>query len=264
MNNHTSEIKNPHEREVAEFMIELGFDLKKTNPIIAENKKQIGEIDSIFEYDDCLFLVEVSLGKRLVNEKKNFFFSKWSDEYNLKILRNQCGLKTKKVIRIYFDLAKDDPENHEGLDHITVRKKGNKAVYLNTYKKFVNELNENKRSAQENFLKWLDSGEETLPRYNKAVRDKIPEIIDESGNICNVKALSDYEFLAELEKKLEEETKEYQQSKSVEELADILEVVYRISQLKGTSAERLEEIRQEKAQKRGAFEKNLFLIDAED
>ena len=100
--------------------------------------------------------------------------------------------------------------------------------------------------------------------YNKAIRDNIPEIIKESGNTCNVKKLSDSEFLVALEKKLEEETKEYQQSKSVEELADILEVIYRISQLSGTNSEKLEAIRQEKARKRGAFEKNLFLIDTQD
>lgn len=100
--------------------------------------------------------------------------------------------------------------------------------------------------------------------YNKAIRDNIPEIIKESGNTCNVKKLSDSKFLAALEKKLEEETKEYQQSKSVEELADILEVIYRISQLRGTNLEKLEEIRQEKVRKRGAFEKNLFLIDTKD
>lgn len=100
--------------------------------------------------------------------------------------------------------------------------------------------------------------------YNKAIRDNIPEIIKESGNTCNVKKLSDSEFLVELEKKLGEETKEYFQSKSVEELADILEVIHRISKLKGTSTEKLEEIRKEKAQKRGGFEKNLFLVDTED
>jgi len=99
--------------------------------------------------------------------------------------------------------------------------------------------------------------------YNKAIRDKIPEIIKESGGTCNVKKLPDSEFLTELERKLEEETKEFQQNKSIEELADILEVVYRISELKGTSSEKLESIRQDKAQKRGAFEKNLFLIDTD-
>ena len=100
--------------------------------------------------------------------------------------------------------------------------------------------------------------------HNKAVRDKIPEIIKESGNTYNVKKLSDSEFLLELEKKLAEETKEYNQSKSIEELADILEVIYRISQLKGISTEKLEEIRQEKAIKRGVFQNNLFLIDTGD
>ena len=98
--------------------------------------------------------------------------------------------------------------------------------------------------------------------YNKAIRDKIPEIIKESGNSCNVKELSDSEFLAELEKKLEEEMNEYQSSKSVVELTDVLEVIFRISEIKGTSKEQLEELRKKKAEERGAFKDNLFLIDA--
>jgi len=75
--------------------------------------------------------------------------------------------------------------------------------------------------------------------------------------------LSDSEFLAELEKKLVEELNEYQESKDVEELADILEVIYRISELKGTNPDTLDEIRREKAEKRGKFDDNLFLVDAE-
>ena len=31
--------------------------------------------------------------------------------------------------------------------------------------------------------------------YNKAIRDKIPEIIEKDGYLCNVKTLSDGEFL---------------------------------------------------------------------
>lgn len=101
-------------------------------------------------------------------------------------------------------------------------------------------------------------------KYNKAVRDKIPEIIRQSGQNCNVRKISDSEFLVEMEKKLEEELREYQESKSVEELADILEIIYRISHLKGISAEKLDEIRQQKAVKRGVFEKNLFLFDTDN
>lgn len=85
-----------------------------------------------------------------------------------------------------------------------------------------------------------------------------------SGINCNVEKLDDSEFLAELEKKLVEELTEYQESKAVEELADILEVIYRISELRGTNSDTLDKIRQDKAEKRGGFEKNLFLIDSSD
>ena len=97
--------------------------------------------------------------------------------------------------------------------------------------------------------------------YNKAIRDKIPEIIKESGKNCNVKKLDNSEFLIQLEKKLAEELAEYQESKNVEELADILEVIYRISELKGVVSDELDKIRQKKAEQRGKFDDNLFLVD---
>ena len=100
--------------------------------------------------------------------------------------------------------------------------------------------------------------------YNKAIRDKIPDIIKDSGKNCNIKKLLDSEFLTELEKKLTEELEEYMKSKDIEELADVLEVIYRISELKGMNHEKLEMIREDKAKKRGKFNNNLFLIDAEE
>lgn len=100
-----------------------------------------------------------------------------------------------------------------------------------------------------------------MKKYHKAIRDKIPEIIKKDGYSCNVKTLSDDQFLLKIEKKLSEEVAEYQSDKNPEELADILEVVYRIAELKGISKEELEKIRIKKVEKRGAFEKNLFLID---
>ena len=77
-------------------------------------------------------------------------------------------------------------------------------------------------------------------KYNKVVRDKIPEIIAESGKKSNIKQLDDTSFLAELEKKLIEEVNEYSESKDVEELADLLEVIYRISELRGVNSDELE------------------------
>ena len=100
-------------------------------------------------------------------------------------------------------------------------------------------------------------------KYNKAIRDKIPEIIAKSGKKYNLKQLDDESFLAELETKLTEEVNEYAESKDVEELADLLEVIYRISEVRGVSSDELDKIRKDKAEKRGKFDSNLFLIDAE-
>ncbi len=97
--------------------------------------------------------------------------------------------------------------------------------------------------------------------YNKAIRDKIPEIIEASGKKYKITSLKDKEFLLELGKKLMEEINEYYKSKSPEELADILEVIFRIAELKGISQKELEKIQKDKKEKRGGFSKNLFLIE---
>ena len=98
-------------------------------------------------------------------------------------------------------------------------------------------------------------------KYNKAVRDKIPEIIVNSGKKCRIVTLPDDKFLIEMEKKLSEEVNEYLENRSKNELADILEVVYRIAELKGITREELERIREDKGKTNGMFSKNYFLVE---
>jgi len=95
----------------------------------------------------------------------------------------------------------------------------------------------------------------------KVVRDRIPEIIRNSGRECAVKELSDPEFLVELERKLGEELTEYLESKELEELADLLEIISRIAELRGSSKENLEALRLQKKLEKGGFEKNLLLLN---
>ena len=95
--------------------------------------------------------------------------------------------------------------------------------------------------------------------YNKLVRDKIPEIIENDGKTCTCSILSDEEYLKKLDEKLGEELAEYQESKSMEELADLLEVMHAVAAARGSSMEEVEKIRQEKARKRGGFEKKILL-----
>ena len=100
--------------------------------------------------------------------------------------------------------------------------------------------------------------------YNKLVRDKIPEIIEESGKSCGIEILSDEEYLQMLDKKLDEELAEYHQEQNVEELADLLEVLYATAKARGYSIEELEQVRCEKQKACGGFNKRILLKSVEE
>ncbi|MBR5677117.1 MAG: nucleoside triphosphate pyrophosphohydrolase [Paludibacteraceae bacterium] len=95
--------------------------------------------------------------------------------------------------------------------------------------------------------------------YHKLVRDKIPEIIEAKGKTCKVRTLSDDEYLKMIDAKLDEELAEYHEDQNIEELADLMEVIYAAAKARGYSVEELEKVRAQKAEKRGAFEKKLLL-----
>ena len=95
--------------------------------------------------------------------------------------------------------------------------------------------------------------------YNKLVRNRIPDIIRDSGLECETKILSDDEYLKMLDAKLDEELAEYHKDKNIEELADLLEVIRAAAIARGYSIEELEKVCAEKAAKRGGFEKKILL-----
>ncbi len=99
--------------------------------------------------------------------------------------------------------------------------------------------------------------------HNKLVRDRIPEIIEASDRKCEWEVLSDEEYLARLDAKLQEELAEYLEDKSLEELADLLEVLMAVAEARGSMAE-VEAIRVSKKPKRGGFEKKILLKSTDD
>ena len=99
--------------------------------------------------------------------------------------------------------------------------------------------------------------------YNKLVRDKITDIIEADGRIAKYRILDENEYRQELNKKLQEEVKEYLEDNNVEELADIVEVIYGILKSMDVSIKEFEKIRINKQEKRGAFEKKIYLEKAE-
>ena len=95
--------------------------------------------------------------------------------------------------------------------------------------------------------------------YNKLIRDRIPEIIVKAGHESKVRILHDDEYFTSLCKKLQEEVDEFQESRALEELADIMEVVLALAAVEGKTPEDLEVLRLQKREKRGGFEEGVFL-----
>ena len=100
--------------------------------------------------------------------------------------------------------------------------------------------------------------------YNKLVRDRIPEIIESSGRTCVTEVLSNEDYLLMIDAKLDEELEEYHKDQNIEELADLLEVIYAAAEARGYSAEQLETVRTEKAEKRGGFKQKILLKEVID
>ncbi len=96
-------------------------------------------------------------------------------------------------------------------------------------------------------------------KYNKLVRDRIPEIIEASGKACVTEILSDEDYLSMVDAKLDEELAEYHKDQNLEELADLLEVIYTAARVRGCSPEELEQVRAKKAEERGGFSKRIYL-----
>lgn len=97
-------------------------------------------------------------------------------------------------------------------------------------------------------------------RYEKLVRDRIPQMIVAEGFTPNTRILSDDEYTAALRVKLTEEVQEYLSDRNAEELADILEVVYALANAQGITPAELEALRKCKAESRGTFDDRIWLI----
>ncbi len=98
-----------------------------------------------------------------------------------------------------------------------------------------------------------------MKTYNKLIRDKIPEIIAAKGEQAETHTADDKEFLEKAKEKIAEEVQEFLESNDPEELADLLEITYATAMAVGVSEDELNNIRAQKLEKRGGFEKRIIL-----
>ena len=103
-----------------------------------------------------------------------------------------------------------------------------------------------------------------MKKYNKLVRDNIPSIIYEQGKCVHFRSLSKSEFSEYLENKLDEEVAEFHKTPSLEELADIIEVVYALAETHGYSVFDLGRMRRRKLFEKGGYVKRICLMEVEE
>ena len=99
-------------------------------------------------------------------------------------------------------------------------------------------------------------------KYNKLVRDKIPEYIKNKGGVPITHIADDEEFWQKLKEKLQEEIDEFLEAESIEEMADVLEVIDAILDFKKFDKDELEKVKDKKAEGRGKFRDKIILEES--
>jgi len=99
-------------------------------------------------------------------------------------------------------------------------------------------------------------------KYNKLVRDKIPEIIKSKGGVAITHIAGDAEYWQKLKEKLQEEVNEFIEAENIEEMADILEVIDAIFNYKKFDEEDLKRVKEKKADERGKFDDKIILEES--
>lgn len=101
-------------------------------------------------------------------------------------------------------------------------------------------------------------------QYDKLVRDRIPDVVRENGEEPTVRTVDGDEYSERLVEKLDEEVAEYRETRDVEELADVLEVVHAIREDSGVTVDELAAMRAAKVEERGRFADGVVLERVEE
>lgn len=172
-----NEIKNIHEKDIAQLLFNLGFEFIDCNKKIKNEKGEIiGEIDLIFSFENHLFLIEVTSKTGRVHADTDHWFSRWSDKKNLDILFSDLNITRCKVIRIYIDLFHDSKSSKlTSLQH-HLKEDFNHYLFGDDISYFKDIYNKIGKIAKNDFLNFIKFPRRRISRPIKAIKFYINNI----------------------------------------------------------------------------------------
>lgn len=135
-------IKDEHERKVAIFLDKIGFDFVSSRSQFNKSEAEVArEIDLLFTFKKCSFIIEVSTVREGRNFKIITFLYRWSKRKNLERLKKKHPTLPNHIMRVFFDLSKDTPENKsEDVEEIA-EELGNLVIYREIFEKLDSNKN---------------------------------------------------------------------------------------------------------------------------
>ena len=100
--------------------------------------------------------------------------------------------------------------------------------------------------------------------YNQLVKDNVPKILKEKGSKPHIRTLNDNEYISELEISLDEYVARYTETGGMNELADIMELVYAIAKFKGYDQTKFNALVADRKKKYGGYDNRTYLLNVDE
>ena len=234
--------------------------LTKHNVVIYDRKRRAFILN--FELADPSLVEEA---KRICEIKMREWIEKQARKSDLPVVEASTRYRVLKAAKGKCELcgisAKISPVE---IDHIVPRNRADKHGFIVKYG--VRMRVDDERNLQALCFRCnrakrdTDSTDFRMPQQ-KLVRDRIPEIIEQSGRNPITKRLSRGQLTIQLIEKLTEEHVELLANTGLDEVADMIEVLLAIAKLKGHTESQVMEFVHSKRVQNGGFEKGIFLVE---
>lgn len=147
---------NDEEKRISALLFNLGFDAIDFNSeIFDDSRRKIGEIDSLFLFEDHLLIVEVTK-EDLDSDSIVAWFSKWSDEGNIQRIFSKYSLSTRHSHRIFFCLHRERPTSLSANIERVLSDNTNKIVFLDEIERYEENVGVIGKWERNNFLNFLE------------------------------------------------------------------------------------------------------------